>query len=197
MYVRESPSDPPEFRALCAPSRGEVMSVAWETCQKTLERLRRRGMWLQVDPNDDRFAQAEPGLAQCCASSIVGVLMVGPRAGQRLLRIGAIVGGSESRANEEPFSAQGMTPGYGFSVHAVRRVSADDKSGRERLARYALRPAVAQNRLKLLPDGNVLWELKRTWSDGTRHFVFEPLDFLSKLAALVLAVPLRGILGQW
>jgi hypothetical protein len=42
-------------------------------------------------------------------------LTLGPRAGQRLMRFGACVGGAE---NEEPFAAQGITPGFGFSVHA-------------------------------------------------------------------------------
>ena len=60
----------PEFRALPAPTQGEVMSVAWETCQKTVAILRARGQWIDMDPNDDRFAQKEPGLAQCYASSI-------------------------------------------------------------------------------------------------------------------------------
>jgi hypothetical protein len=200
VYVQRSDSEPPEFHALCAPSRGEVMSVAWETCEKTLALLRRRGLWMDVRPEDDEFGQTEPGLAQCYSSSIAGVVMVGSRAGERVLRIGVTAArGEEGRDNEEPFAALGVTPGYGFSVHAARRVSADDKSGRERLARYALRPAVAQNRLKLLPDGKVLWELKRMWSDGTRHFVFEPLDFLSKLAALVFPPRMHRIRyhGAW
>jgi len=97
--------------------------------------------------------------------------MVGPRAGERVLRIGARVGGVEEGENEES--------------SAARRVSAEDKKGLERLARYALRPALAQNRLRVSAEGKVVWELKRMWSDGTSHFAFEPVDFLSKLAALV------------
>jgi hypothetical protein len=44
---------------------------------------------------------------------------------------------------------------------------------------------LAQERLQLLPDGQVRLGLKRPWADGTTSVVFEPLDFLSKLAALV------------
>ncbi len=47
-----------------------------------------------------------------------------------------------------------------------------------------LRPPVAQERLRLLADGRVLVRLKRVWADGTRELLFEPLEFLEKLAAL-------------
>jgi Putative transposase len=47
-----------------------------------------------------------------------------------------------------------------------------------------LRPAVAQDRLRLLDDGRVVLTLKMPWADGTRQLVFEPLEVLEKLAAL-------------
>ena len=54
----------------------------------------------------------------------------------------------------------------------------------EQLCRYLVRPAVAQDRLRLLDDGRIALTLKTSWAD-TRHLVFEPLDLLEKLAALV------------
>jgi hypothetical protein len=47
-----------------------------------------------------------------------------------------------------------------------------------------LRPPFAQERLRLRSDGRVALELKMAWRDGTREFVFEPLEFLERLAAL-------------
>src|SRR5262245_51187101 len=41
-----------------------------------------------------------------------------------------------------------------------------------------------RERLRLRDDGRVLLELKTPWHDGTRQLVFEPLEFLEKLAAL-------------
>ena len=41
------------------------------------------------------------------------------------------------------------------------------------------------DRLHLRPDGCVLVELKTVWRDGTSHFLFEPIEFLEKLAALI------------
>jgi hypothetical protein len=47
-----------------------------------------------------------------------------------------------------------------------------------------LRPPFAQERLRLRGDGRVALELKRVWHDGTRELVFEPLEFLERLAAM-------------
>jgi len=55
----------------------------------------------------------------------------------------------------------------------------------ERLARYAGRPPLATERLSLLPDGRLLYRLKHRWRDGTTHVIFEPLELMEKLAALV------------
>jgi len=35
------------------------------------------------------------------------------------------------------------------------------------------------------PDGRALVELKTVWRDGPSHFLFEPIEFLEKLAALI------------
>jgi len=42
----------------------------------------------------------------------------------------------------------------------------------------------AQERLRLRSDGRVALELKMAWRDGTRELVFEPLEFLERLAAM-------------
>ena len=55
----------------------------------------------------------------------------------------------------------------------------------EKLCRYVTRPAVAESRLKLLANDNVLLKLKKSYTDGTSHLVFSPIEFIEKLAALV------------
>jgi Putative transposase len=73
----------------------------------------------------------------------------------------------------------------GFDLHADVDAPAADRVRLEQLCRYLLRPAVAQDRLRLLDDGHVVLTLKTAWVDGTRQLVFEPLELLEKLAALV------------
>lgn len=55
----------------------------------------------------------------------------------------------------------------------------------ERLCRYAARPAIAQERLSLTRNGQVLYRFKRPHRDGRTHVLLDPLTFLSRLAALV------------
>jgi hypothetical protein len=47
------------------------------------------------------------------------------------------------------------------------------------------RPPLAQDRVRLRPDGRVLVALKTVWRDGTSRFLFEPIEFLEKLAAII------------
>lgn len=42
-----------------------------------------------------------------------------------------------------------------------------------------------EKRLSLTPNGNVRYQLKTLYRDGTTRVIFEPLDFIARLAALV------------
>jgi hypothetical protein len=53
------------------------------------------------------------------------------------------------------------------------------------LCRYITRPALSEQRLSLTAGGKVRYQLKAPWRNGTTHVVYEPLDFLAKLASLV------------
>ena len=75
----------------------------------------------------------------------------------------------------------------GFSVHANVTIGALDRTRLERLIRYAARPAVATERLSEMPDGRLLYRLKKRWRNETTQIVFDRTDFISRLAALVPA----------
>lgn len=73
----------------------------------------------------------------------------------------------------------------GFSLHAGAAVHGNDRAALERLCRYGLRPALAAGRLSETTDGQLLYEMKRTFSDGTRTLRFSPRELLLRLCALV------------
>jgi hypothetical protein len=87
-------------------------------------------------------------------------------------------------ACEEPFD-DGLGKVAGFSLHAGVAARAEQRQRLERLRRYISRPAIAEKRLSLTPNGNVRHQLKTPYRDGTTHVIFEPLDFIARLAALV------------
>jgi hypothetical protein len=91
--------------------------------------------------------------------------------------------GAAARARDRP-GGRDVARAAGFDLHASVWVSANDRAGLERLCRYVLRPPFAQERLRLRSDGRVALELKTAWRDGTRELVFEPLEFLERLAAM-------------
>jgi hypothetical protein len=76
-------------------------------------------------------------------------------------------------------------PLVGWHCYVSLPVAAEDRARLEELYRYLLRPPVAQDRLRLTSDGRVLLALKSPWADGTSHLLFEPLELLEKLAALI------------
>ena len=104
---------------------------------------------------------------------------MGPRRGQRIVRF---FGEAARDEGDDPSIRQA---GYGFNLFARQATHPGDRRAVERLARYILRPPLAPDRLDLGSDGRVTLRLKRSWRDGTTGMVFEPLDFLAKLAALV------------
>jgi hypothetical protein len=73
----------------------------------------------------------------------------------------------------------------GFSLHAGVAAEADQRGKLERLCRYVSRPAVAIERLSVTAQGHIRYAPKTPYRDGTTHVMFEPLDFLARLSALV------------
>jgi hypothetical protein len=57
----------------------------------------------------------------------------------------------------------------GFSLHAGVAARADERKKLERLCRNISRPAIAEKRLSLTPNGNIRYQLKTPHRDGTTH----------------------------
>ena len=73
----------------------------------------------------------------------------------------------------------------GVDLHAGLCVRARRRKVLERVMRYCLRPPLSHERLERLPDGRIRLALKTPWSDGTSHMIFDPLEFIGRLTALI------------
>jgi hypothetical protein len=82
----------------------------------------------------------------------------------------------------------------GFSLHAGVMSNAQDRSKLERLCRYLLwresRSGVSEKKFAITTYPKLRYQLKTPYRDGTTgvrrsHAIFEPLDFIARLAALV------------
>jgi hypothetical protein len=165
------------------PGDVEVARLLAVVRRRIIRLLRRHDIDLAGDFDDGRsdpLALESPVLAQVQGASVLGRVATGPRAGQRVIRLGSdptaplVTTGGPRHAHIE-----------GFDLHANAAVGAGENERLENLCRYILRPPVAQDALELTPDGKVLLHLRRPWRDGTRAICFEPSEFLEKLAVII------------
>ena len=166
LYIDDSNGNP-VFRRVGTPTNAEVGRVAERVHRRVMRLMRlmvQRGLGPQADPEEaDALRRDEPLLAELYGASISGRVATGPRAGKRIVRVGD--GPDSKNAIMKPGPCCALVEG--FSVHAGVCVPARDRVRLERLQRYASRPPLSNDRLSLLPDGRLLYRLKRRWSDGT------------------------------
>jgi hypothetical protein len=169
------------FHPAPPPTDVEVARLVATIRTRVLRLLRRRGVFVEADDDDNRGPLAETSLALAgiTSAAVQGRSALGSRAGARVLRLGRVPGAPWVTATG---SRQAHVEG--FDLHANVAVAANNRNGLEQLARYVLRPPIAQDRLTRTADGRVLLTLKTEWSDGTTHLLFEPIELLERLAAL-------------
>lgn len=144
--------------------------------------LDRRGIGDRDDSagEADTWTEEAPVLAGLAAASVQGIVALGRRRGARIRRLGAQPGEVEARPLGHCHARSN-----GFDLHAGLVVAAGQRERLERVCRYALRPPVARDRLSVTGAGQVRLHLRQRWADGTTHLVFDPVEFLGRLAVLV------------
>ncbi|MEO8224670.1 MAG: transposase [Gammaproteobacteria bacterium] len=78
-------------------------------------------------------------------------------------------------------------------MHAAVRCAADPRQALKPLCRYITRTALANERVQITSAEQVVLRLKTPWRDGTTQIVMSTLEFMQRLAALVL----RSRLHRW
>ena len=73
----------------------------------------------------------------------------------------------------------------GFNLHAGVTIPAGDDEGREKLCRYAARPALSLQRLRRLRGGLIAYHLKYVRGPRGKHRIMDPMECLARLTALV------------
>ena len=171
------------FRPLGEPTAEQVTSVAQHTFERVKTILHRASRSLLDEhgaaDDDDSFGVEQPVLAACYGASVRGHDLLGNRPGQSTLRL------VETQVDDQRRQMEPVGKVHGFDVHAKVAVDGRDRKQLERICRYIARPPIAQDRLSRLPDGRLRYTMKNPWSDGTTAVVFEPLDFIARLVALI------------
>ncbi len=185
VYVRDTDSEQLVFHPLPALTREDVVDVATRTAERIREVLRAHGRLAgegcELSEPDD-LAIEQPVLLSFYQAATQGRDLLSERAGRPTLRlVDPAQAARGATANKDGLVAQVD----GVSVHAATCIDGRDRKRLERLCQYIARPPLAQNRLHILDDGRVRYDMKRIWADGTQAIVLEPLDFIARLCALV------------
>lgn len=170
------------FHWVKAPTSAELTHMAHTIAHRVGRFLERQGL-LERDAENSYLTsdgENDDPMNQLLGSSITYRIAVGPQAGRKVFTLQTLPAG-------DPDDPCGNTVGKvaGFSLHAGVAAKAHQRKKRERLCRYITRPAVSEKRLSLTSGGDIRYQLKTPYRNGTTHVIFEPLDFMAKLAALV------------
>ncbi len=164
------------------PTREDVDVIAHTIATRVARYLEKAG-YLVRDPEHeylDLLPDEDDAMNAIVGASITYRLAFGPNAGTKALTLQTVPATDKQTKPNELVSRQS-----GFSLHAGVASKANQRKKLERLCRYITRPAIAEQRLSLASNGNVIVGLKTPYDDGTTHVVLSPLEFIGRLAALV------------
>jgi len=153
--------------------------IAFEL-RRITRQLTRDGLLIEAAAQPFLDLQIDNVLDQFGAASLQYRVILGPKAGSRVLTLRNLLPSAPTRASK-PFTVARD----GFSLNAAVSCQAHQRSKLERLCRYVSRPPLALERLSVTEEGKLRYALKHPYSNGTTHFLFEPLDLLARLAALI------------
>ena|GEM_PF-1446924 len=198
VYTPSGPNEPLAFHPLPPPSEEDLVEVLEQVQRRISKLLAKNGCLSALSAEEASQAASESleepetlDLFKAASIRQWVALSDQPRRvevlGQRVEERGAW--------EKKPFSAEAE----GYSLHAGVRISSTDREGLGLLCRYILRPPFApappeqrlrrregaEERLKRLADGRILYEFRHPRFDGATHVVLEPVELLEKLAALV------------
>ncbi len=130
VYISSAPYQASRFHPLPPPSDEEIAHITAAIARRVEKLLLRKGLLGEDAPTDPDLLEADqPLLSQLYSASVQSRIATGPRAGQRVLRLGdrIDVEGAEAITGPRCASVQG------FSLHANVCVPAHDRRRLERL----------------------------------------------------------------
>ncbi len=169
------------FQRTNAPDQEELAILVHTISHRVARFLERQGVlerdqensYLQLEGMD------EDPMQQLIGCSVSYRIAVGPQQGRKVLTLQTLP------AVEADDRYAQVAKEAGFSLHAGVAAQAWERDKLERLCRYISRPGVSEKRLSLTSAGNIRYQLKTPYSNGTTHVLFDPLDFIAKLASLI------------
>ncbi len=162
------------FTRVAPPRTADVEQLVVEVAERVERWLESQGYGV----DDDVVVDDQDTMLQLQEASAAHRAALGLRAGKKTRRYRLIAG------KEVPLPPR-CAVYQGYSMHAGVVVGAHDREARHRLCRYIARPPLAKSRLEEREDGALVLRMRRAWSDGTTAIVFDPVELIGKLIALI------------
>jgi len=180
-YELDKEKRPLEFRRSQAPTPTQLSQVLEKIIKKTTRLLEKRGFIKRDEDDSLQFHLDDPdGLAKLQAGAVTYRFALGPNKGKKALTLKSLP------PDEDHGTLKGLVAkNSGFSLHAGVAFSGTERAKIERLCRYITRPAIALERLSFNERGQVVYKLKKSYTDGTTSILMSPLELMERLAALV------------
>jgi len=167
-----------KFQSINSPTNKAIARITQEIEEKVNKLLETEQLINSEELNNDPIQNFL--LKECNSASIQNRVAFGERARRRVRKIGHPVG-----IGNVFILGRRNAISNGYSLHANTRIRKNDRKGLEKLCRYVARPPIATERLKERNDKKLTYKLKRPFSDGTTHILFDPVELIEKIVALI------------
>ena len=191
IYIDSTHGSGTRFRRVRAPTSDELTQLTHTIARGIARYLERQGLlerdvesaWLTSSAGGE---EDEATIHPLLGSSITYRIAVGPQQGRKVFTLQTL---PDCRPDFRRLQT-GETAG--FSLHAGVAAQAHERDKLERLCRYISRPALSNQRLSLTRNGQIRYQLKTPYADGTTHVLFEPLDFMYRMYGMPRAQGFAG-----
>ncbi len=165
-----------QFHAAGAPTTDDLAAIVEQVNDRALAWLRRNG---HIDGRAEEEGSQEPA-EQTALGACAAIAMARGRT--------RVLGTDREELDDDGSGrpgADGAVDRHGFNLHAGVTIPAGDDEGREKLCRYAARPALSLQRLRRLRGGLIAYHLKYVRGPRGKHRIMDPMECLARLTALV------------
>jgi len=180
VYELDDEGRPTEWHMTKPPTKPELNVVLNKIILRITKLLEKKGI-IKRDEEDHLQINLEEddALARLQAGASTYRFTIGPNKGKKALTLKTVP------ENDHNSQTGLVAANSGFSLHAGVSMAGNERDKIEKLCRYIARPAIALERLHLNQRGEVVYVLKKPYSDGTTHIVMTQLELLERLAAIV------------
>jgi hypothetical protein len=184
-------SGKPVFYPVRGPRDEEISQIVEALADTVIDMLKKR-KYLSENPEEviintpDKIYEENEGLNKAVHASTMFKIAFGERTGQRVRVIGKGFGYEEEHA---VVKGSRCASSNNFTIHADRFIGAQERDKLKDLISYASRGPFSHDLLSLKDpnnsDGDLVYKLKRSWSDGTQSIILSQEELIEKIIALI------------